>query len=146
MWLHHVLLHYNTVILHIVLILLLLMMGCAVPVRPIAHIEQDPMRPGVYHFTPDHDQEPQIGPAVTGGLGLIAAFLPSPYRELLGVALAAWVGEKRKQSSDRKLKQTVDGIETAKADLEPEAINVLHGALAESMDDNTKKTVWDMRP
>lgn len=127
-------------------VMVMTLVGCAVPVRPIAYIEQDPQRPGTYHFTPDHAQEPHVSDSVGGFLSGLVTFLPSPYRELLGILVAAWIGEKRKQASDVKLKQTVDGIEKAKADLPDGALDVLHTALASTQDASTQKTVWEMRP
>jgi hypothetical protein len=122
------------------------LVSCAIPVRPIAFVEPVPGRDGVYHFTPDKDQEPQVGPGIFAGLGAIAAFLPSPYRELLGMLVVGWIGEKRKQGADACHKQTIDGIEAAKTALPPESWKTLTGSLASTQDEKTKKLVWDMTP
>lgn len=125
---------------------LLALTACAVPVRPIAFVEPVADRPGVYHFTADKDQEPQVGPGIAGMLGSLADFLPSPYRELLGMLVVGYIGEKRKQGADARHKQTIDGIEKAKADLPPEAAQTLFAALSATQDDKTKKFVWDVTP
>jgi hypothetical protein len=135
------------VIRHAILCLFLwTLTACAVPVRPIAFVEPVADRPGVYHFTQDKDQEPQVGPGIVGMLGSIADFLPSPYRELLGMLVVGYIGEKRKQCADARHKQTIDGIEKAKAELPDDAAKTLFSALAATQDDKTKKFVWEVTP
>ncbi len=130
----------------LVSLLALALVSCAVPVRPIAFLEPVSGRDGVYHFTPDQDQEPQIGPGIAAFLGGLGALLPSPYRELLGMLVVAYVGERRKQGADACHKQTIDGIEAAKTALPPESWKALTGSLAAAQDDKTKKLVWDLTP
>ncbi len=70
--------------------------GCAIPVRPIAYLEQD--KTGKYHFVPDDAQEPHVEEA----LGFIAPFIKiagGPYGEaalgVLALVLGHQVGHRR---------------------------------------------------
>lgn len=127
-------------------VFVVLLASCAIPVRPIAFVEPVAGRDGVYHFTPDKDQEPQVGAGIMGLLSTLGAILPSPYRELVGMLLVGYVGEKRKQGADACHKQTIEGIEKAKADLPPESWKALTTSLASTQDAKTQKLVWDLTP
>ncbi len=86
--------------LPLVILLALACASCAVPVRPIAQMEQGP--DGKYHFIPDPDQEPHAAAAV-GVLGSLLGLLGGPWGEaalavttaLSGLAAGHHIGNKR---------------------------------------------------
>ena len=71
-----------------------------------------------------------IGAAIAGGIpGILAAI----------VAIAKTV------SAVRALKQTVNGLDKAKASLDPETVDTIHATLASEQDESTKRKVWELR-
>lgn len=88
----------------------------------------------------------QPGSGIGGFVQAIGGFLPEPWREIV-LMLSTTLVAKRVAESPLKaaLKQTVNGIQLAKAD-NPSAVPAIHRRLAETQDERTKRLVWDLRP
>lgn len=87
---------------------LLALSSCAIPVRPIAFVEQDAQ--GRTHFVPDEDQEPHPADAV-GFLAPFVKIIGGPYGEagigLLALLLGHQVGHRRGKKAASKPKSLV---------------------------------------
>lgn len=122
--------------------------GCPPRVAPVGTITPDPTKAGAYVMNaalPQPDAADYQGGA-GGWLDLVGMLLPQPWGAVLaslGTALVA--APLARRGPLRALKQTVCGIEKAKAIL-PASTEAIHGALAEAQDEDTKRTVWELRP
>lgn len=131
--------------LSLCLLLLAVLLGCnGMRVEPVGHVVPDPDHPGEFLINPD---AASLSDGAGGFIDLVGRFLPAPWGtivSMLGSALVAMPVARR--APNRALKQTVDGIESAKSELPPEVIEKLHTHLSKAQDDATKRTVYDLRP
>lgn len=92
------------------LVLAALCSSCAIPVRPIAFLEQD--KGGRWHFVPDEAQEPKAADAI-GWLAPILGAVGGPYGEGALALLTMFLGH---QIGGRRAKAKAERAHKTKAD------------------------------
>ncbi len=115
----------------IVAALALSLCACAIPVRPIAYMEKDPVT-GNMHFTPDKDQEP----SATGMLATVVDFAGTfwPQGAAIAGTVLAFLQTRKATAAGKAVRAAVAfGVDMTKAetDADAEMVKDMHSTIQE---------------